>query len=180
MHVGDESYCSEDFLAAWAALHKRALGRAIILVGRNDAEDAVQETFLELWKTWKKSSAKREVIINRPGYTFTVLRRTCIDLLEQKNRQQESAVAGEHIAHVPGGSNDDIVHSAVREALHSLNQTEWEITYRNCYKKQPAAEIADEMGLKIGTVYNYRSSIKRKLQSHLTTSNGEGEGEGAD
>jgi RNA polymerase sigma factor (sigma-70 family) len=174
MHVGDESYCSEDFLAVWAALHGRALGRAIILVGRNDAEDAVQETFVKLWATWKKSPAKREVIINRPGYTFTALRRTCIDLLEQKNRQQESVVAGEHVAYIPGGSNDDIVHSKVREALRSLNQTEWEIAYRTFYEKQPAAVIAGEMGLRVGTVYNYRSSIKRKLQSHLTSSDGEG------
>src|SRR5215475_5094829 len=80
MNVGDVSYSTEDFLAAWATLYERALGRAIILVGRNDAEDAVQETFVKLWTTWKKSPAKREVIINRSGYTFTALRRTCIDL----------------------------------------------------------------------------------------------------
>jgi len=174
MYVGDESYSSEDFLAAWVTLHERALGRAIILVGRNDAEDAVQETVVKLWTTWKSSPAKREIIINRSGYTFTALRRTCLDFLQQRKRQQESVVTGEHMACIPGGGNDDVVHSKIREALRSLNQTEWEIAYRTYYEKQPAAEIAGEMGLRVGTVYNYRSSIKRKLQSHVTTSDGEG------
>jgi RNA polymerase sigma-70 factor (ECF subfamily) len=115
------------------------------------AEDIVQETLLRAWRHPEVLEAGAERI--RP-WLFTVLKRVAIDMWRTSSDRGQK-ITGEWPADVP--EPDDRIEQAitavdVRAALATLSTKHRQVIFEMYYRNRSAAEVADALGIPIGTV----------------------------
>jgi RNA polymerase sigma-70 factor (ECF subfamily) len=165
-----------DLLAAVAAgdrdrplreLYQRYAGRVYglgvqLLSDRGLAEELVQETFVRLWR----SAGLYEPSRGSPAtFIFTIARRLAIDLWRRPSSrapdpEQQAAPTEDQIERL-------VTRLGVRDALDSLSEAHrqvLELSYRDQLKQ---TEIAERLGIPLGTVKTRSHHALRLLKSEL-------------
>ena len=117
------------------------------------AEDLVQETFLTVWRKAQLYSSQR----GAPStWIFTIARNLRIDQLRrQSNKPYEDLETVELASDVPMGSaiaERNQVVDRVGKALKTLSPEQQEVVRLSFIHDMPHAEIAEKVGIPLGTV----------------------------
>lgn len=117
------------------------------------AEDLVQETFLTVWRKAQLYSSQR----GAPStWIFTIARNLRIDQLRrQSNKPYEDLDAVELASDAPMGSaiaEQNQVVDRVGKALKTLSPEQQEVVRLSFIHDMPHAEIAEKIGIPLGTV----------------------------
>jgi RNA polymerase sigma-70 factor, ECF subfamily len=133
-----------------------------ILRDRGDAEDVVQEVFVQIWREAARFDRER----GNPGAWICMLARSrALDRLRRKQARPEHAVAGlEPAVSVP----EPAVTSAVRTALGRLppeQRTLLELAY---YEGLTQVEIASRLRTPLGTIKTRMRTALGRLRRSLS------------
>lgn len=135
------------------SLARRFLGNAA------DAEDAVQDVFVELWKNAARFDPKKAA---EPTYVTMIARRRLIDKKRRAGRVPPAQPLGEEPPATPAPARLDIEDEAARAAaaLTELRDDERRVIQMAVYRGMTHEEIASATGLPVGTV---KTHIRRGL-----------------
>jgi len=159
-----------------AAVHTmyREYGRLIYTVahrvlGRNDlAEDATQQTFVRAWQAADRLDADRDPA----SWLATIAKHAAIDVYRHESRRNAGSladVAANHPAVVTLPPELDTLDSAwhVRRAIDALPPDEADIVRLQHLEGLTHNEIADQLGIAVGTVKSRSHRAHRKLAGLL-------------
>lgn len=127
----------------------------MLRLGTSDAlaEDLVQETFLSVWRKAHLYSAQRGAVST---WIFTIARNLRIDQVRrQSNRPYEDLEAIELASEEPNGSaqlEQNEVVARVSEAITRLSPEQREVVRLSFIQDMPHAQIAETLGIPLGTV----------------------------
>lgn len=161
---------AEDKLAALDRLFRQPLFGYVLktmLGDRAAAEDIVQETYVRAWRHLSQHDEVDPVQL-RP-WLYTVARRLVIDLLRAR-RARPTEVIVEDLGRLPAG--DDRIAGLVRAqslraALLELSPEHREVLIELYFHDRSPAEVADRLGIPIGTIRSRSFYAKRALRVHL-------------
>ncbi len=126
---------------------------------REDAEDAVQDIFIDIWKYAGRFDAAKSAELS---FIVLIARRRLIDRLRKFNRQPEMFLLDEVANNQSDGWDKKLqmqieIQQAVRE-LNKLNPQQRKVMQMVIYAGMTQSEIAETTGLPLGTV---KSLIRR-------------------
>jgi RNA polymerase sigma-70 factor (ECF subfamily) len=162
---------------AFRELFRRNAGVAktvALRVTRSDelAEEAVQEGFLQLWRTPERFDAARATVRR---WILTLVHARAVDLVrrEQAQRRRTEHAAAEPI--VLEDPADDVVaavarpseEASVRAALDGLPQAQRDVIELMYFGGVSQTGVAEALGLPLGTVKSRTLLAMRKLRSAL-------------
>jgi RNA polymerase sigma-70 factor (ECF subfamily) len=146
------------------------------VVSEDDAEDIVQDVFLELYEQYATLSYR----VNMVAYVFATVRNRCIDHLRRQlvarasvDRMQEEYLLTlrmkfdslEILEEEPFGDND--VERVVTRALNALPERCRTILIRHKIEGVRQKDIAEELGISPKTVENQLTIAYKKLREEL-------------
>jgi RNA polymerase sigma-70 factor (ECF subfamily) len=161
----DIDLASDDGLRRAALIHGSEL-RAYAagkLGSRSLAEDLVQETFLRAWRAADRFDPTRGTTRT---WLFAILRNVIIDFARtQARRMAMSPVAGDATT---SDASDAVVGSLVlHDAFRQLTAQHREVIFHGHVRERPHEEIAQLLGVPVGTVrsrlFYARQALKRAL-----------------
>lgn len=124
-----------------------------------DAEDAVQEIFLDLWKSAARFDAS---VASEPAFVAMIARRRLIDRQRSRRRAPVTAeLAGEPLLAAPGPDACVEAQQAAR-ALERLRPEQRHVLVLATCHGLSHGEIAERTGMPLGTV---KAHARRGLQS---------------
>ena len=146
---------------------------AAILHDEDLANDAVQDTFVRLWRIrWRLGLMK-----DPQGFAMRTLRNLCIDMLRRdKNRKEKlDSIASEMYdqQYVDDSRNDEQSYRKVEEAIASLSQQQQQIIEMKYVKQMSIHEIAQQTGLSETNISTSLSRAYTTLRNHLQTTDSE-------
>lgn len=137
---------------------KRLLMVAAMLVGRHEAEDALQEALISLYRRWDKVMAAD----NPDAYVHRSLVNASLQLLRRRRRIELPPVVG------LGGFDDAVSdRQQVLQALAMLPPRQRAVVVLAFYEDLGEVEIAHAMGCSRGTVKSQKSRALRSLRERL-------------
>ena len=152
----------------------RRHGGAVMTVARSIVRDeqlaaeVVQTTFLKAWRAAARFDGDRELA----PWLYSIARRTALDALRVEGRptrgghEPEVEVAGD--AAGPGGTFEATWEAyEVRGAVDALPEGEREVVEMSHREGMTHAEIAERLGVPIGTVKSRSNRAHRRLASAL-------------
>jgi len=161
--------------AALEDLHRLMANRLFglilkVLKDRHEAEDALQETFL---KIWKKAGNYREQSGSALSWLLTVARNTAFDRYRARNRRSDQLetfkedMKDDPAVNRPSSSADENLvdqerKKTVREALHNLGQDQREAIEMAFFSGHTQIEVSEKLGVPLGTI---KARIRRGMQS---------------
>ena len=126
-----------------------------------EAEDAVQEIFVALWKNASRFDPSKA---SEPTFVTMIARRRLIDLHRYKERRPESKASESELETIPDLKAGAIENRAeARQAVRAIQQLkpkEREAILLSVYQGMSHSEISTHMELPLGTVKTY---IRRGL-----------------
>ena len=156
---------------AFEELHRRyarpVLGIALRRIGdRGRAEDATQDTFASLWRSAGRFDPTRG---KATSWLFTVARNAIVDGLR---RRPEATVDAPPDVREPGPGPDDAAESEwvswrVHRAIETLPDHERTLIELAYWSGLSQSEIADHVGIPLGTVKTRTRSALRRLADEL-------------
>ena len=162
---------------AFRELFRRNAGVAktvALRVTRSDelAEEAVQEGFLQLWRSPERFDAARATVRR---WILTMVHARAVDLVRREQAQRrrtEHAAAEPIVLHDPA---DDVVaavarpseEASVRAALDALPQAQRDVIELMYFGGVSQTGVAEALGLPLGTVKSRTLLAMRKLRSAL-------------
>jgi len=146
---------------------------AAILHDEDLANDAVQDTFVRLWRIrWRLGLMK-----DPQGFAMRTLRNLCIDMLRRdKNRKEKlDSIASEmyNQQYVDDSRNDEQSYRMVEQAIASLPQQQQQIIEMKYVKQMSIHEIAQLTGLSETNISTSLSRAYTTLRNHLQTTDSE-------
>lgn len=133
--------------------HAKALwAYAVRLTGdRAFAQDVVQETMLRAWREGITDQSDTGATSAR-AWLFTVARRLVID--EARSARHRREVTADELPDAGAGDQVDAVFDAamIVDALAALSPPHREVVVRAYYGRATVAEIAQDLGVPVGTV----------------------------
>lgn len=146
---------------------------AAILHDEDLANDAVQDTFVRLWRIrWRLGLMK-----DPQGFAMRTLRNLCIDMLRRnKNRKEKlDSIATEmyNQQYVDDSRNDEQNYRKVEQAIASLSQQQQQIIEMKYIKQMSIHEIAQLTGLSETNISTSLSRAYTTLRKHLQTTDSE-------
>ena len=146
---------------------------AAILHDDDLANDAVQDTFVRLWRIrWRLGLMK-----DPQGFAMRTLRNLCIDMLRRdKNRKEKlDSIATEmyNQQYVDDSRNDEQSYRKVEQAIASLPQQQQQIIEMKYVKQMSIHEIAQLTGLSETNISTSLSRAYTTLRKHLQTTDSE-------
>jgi len=127
---------------------------------REDAEDAVQEIFLDLWRTGDRYDPERS---SEAAFVAMVAHRRLIDRLRRTRRRPSleplSELPAATTAYAPEAERHADLAAAAR-AIEALRPEHRNVLYLSVLRGLSHAEIAASTGLAVGTV---KSRLRRAL-----------------
>lgn len=142
---------------------------ALRVLGRRDlAEEATQQTFVRAWRAAASFDADRPL----GPWLATIARRVAIDVHRREARREASDlgdVPSAHAAVVTLPPSVDAVHDAwaVREALEDLPDDEREVVRLQHLEGFSHSEIAERLGVPVGTVKSRSFRAHKRLAVRL-------------
>jgi RNA polymerase sigma-70 factor (ECF subfamily) len=144
------------------AVALRALG------SRDLAEEATQQTFVKAWRAAASFDPAREL----GPWLATIARRTAIDLHRQESRRRSQPLddipaSDPAVVTLPVGVDRAYDVWAVREAIDALPRDEQEVVRLQHVEELSHAEIAERLGVPVGTVKSRSFRAHRRLAGRL-------------
>jgi RNA polymerase sigma-70 factor (ECF subfamily) len=133
---------------------------------RGHAEDAVQDAFAAIWRSASTYRPERGAA---GGWLYTVARNAIVDRL-RRNGLSTDAELPELVSSEPGPperAEDSYVSVRVHRALEELQPREREVIELAYWSGMSQSEVADYLGLPLGTVKTRTRSGLAKLASLL-------------
>ena len=141
---------------------KRAVAHALaILFNRDDAEDAVQEAFIDAFRAIGTFDTSRTFY----QWFYVLLRNRCYKMTARR-RLTESIDEAVLVDPQPGVTNETRL--ALEKALHSLTREEREIIGLKYFSGLSYDELAVHLQNPRGTVMSRLFSARRRLKGQLT------------
>ena len=141
---------------------KRAVAHALaILFNRDDAEDAVQEAFIDAFRAIGTFDTARTFY----PWFYVLLRNRCYKMTARR-RLTESIDEAVLVDPQPGVTNETRL--ALEKALHSLTREEREIIGLKYFSGLSYDELAVHLQIPRGTVMSRLFSARRRLKGQLT------------
>lgn len=132
------------------------------LTSREDAEDAVQDIFIDIWKYAGRFDAEKS---GEANFISLIARRRLIDRLRKSSRQPQTFFSEEilqnHSADFDKKLQNYIEAKEAVQHLNRLNPQQRKVIQMSIYSGMSQSEIAEETGLPLGTV---KSLIRRGFQ----------------
>lgn len=132
------------------------------LNSREDAEDAVQDIFIDIWKYAGRFDAEKS---GEANFISLIARRRLIDRLRKSNRQPKTFFSEEVLQNHSGEAEKKL--QTYIEAKEAVQQLKWlnpqqrQVIQMSIYGGMSQSEIAKACGLPLGTV---KSLIRRGFQ----------------
>lgn len=149
--TGDETALADAIDTLSPELYRYAVG---IVLSRMDAEDAVQNAFVSLWR--HRAAVKDPEAVR--AYLYRCTYRACVDII-RRNRlfvpPQESF------------SPSTPLSEEMTEALSHLSALERAIVYERAVTETPYEELAAHLGLRADNVRKKYERAKKKLARFL-------------
>jgi RNA polymerase sigma-70 factor (ECF subfamily) len=156
----------EAFRHLVATYQKRAVAHAVaILFDREDAEDAVQDAFIDAFRAIGTFDTSRTFY----QWFYVLLRNRCYKITA-KRRHTESLDDVQLLASQPGTVDD--TRFALEKALHSLTREEREIVCLKYLSGLSYDELATHLQIPRGTVMSRLFYARRRLQGKLKGTRG--------
>ena len=140
-----------------------------ILKDRHEAEDALQETFLKIWKNAK---GYHDRLGSPLGWLLTVSRNTAYDRYRKRSRQArqldtlEDDMKEEARLAQASAVDDKLLgleqKKSIREALAKLGSDQREAIEMAFFSGHTQQEVSDQLGVPLGTI---KARIRRGMQS---------------
>jgi RNA polymerase sigma-70 factor, ECF subfamily len=138
---------------------KRAVAHAmVVLLNRDDAEDAVQEAFIDAFKAIGRFDTSRTFY----QWFYVLLRNRCYKMTA-KHRPTENLDDVQLLA----AQREDDTRLALEKALHSLTHEEREIVSLKYFSGLSYDELAAHLQIPRGTVMSRLFYARQKLQGKL-------------
>lgn len=152
----------------------REFGRLVFAVARRTlgsselAEEATQQTFVNAWRAASSFDPDREL----GPWLATIARRVAIDLHRREARRpterlEDVAVDDRSLVELPGGIERTFDAWAVREAVDALPDDEREIVRLQHLEGYTQVEVAERLGIPVGTVKSRSFRAHRSLAARL-------------
>jgi RNA polymerase sigma-70 factor (ECF subfamily) len=152
----------EAFRHLVASYQKRAIAHAVtILIDREDAEDAVQEAFIDAFRAIDKFDTTRTFY----QWFYVLLRNRCYKMTA-KRRQTENLDDIQLLAAESGPVDD--TRFALEKALSSLTREEREIVALKYFSGLSYDELATHLQIPRGTVMSRLFYARKRLQGKLS------------
>ena len=143
------------------------------IAARADAEDVLQEVYLTAYRRFG-SLQNRQAFL---AWMMSIARSKCLDYFRAKARQMEIPLEiREEILPAPTRHGRAPV-SIVRETLSSLADREKQILYLYYFENLPQADIAERLGVPLGTVKSRLHTAKASFRSAYPFPPGNAKGE---
>ena len=141
---------------------KRAVGHAVaILFNRDDAEDAVQDAFIDAFKAISTFDTSRTFY----QWFYVLLRNRCYKT-SGKRRPTENIDDVQLLASQPGTIDDTRL--ALEKAMHALTREEREIVSLKYFSGLSYDELAAHLQIPRGTVMSRLFYARQRLQGKLS------------
>lgn len=146
---------------AYAAYAPTVLSYVSRYVGRDEAEDVVQRTFLDAWRNAGRYDPGQRFT----GWLFTIAHRRAIDTLRARRHQ---VVDVESLRELSGEDGRDVVNrfadaADVRAAVAQLPEHERVVVEMTYFEDLSQREIAERLDVPVGTVKARASRGTRRL-----------------
>lgn len=135
----------------------RALG------DRGLAEEAVQQTFLQAWRSADRFEAGRAPA----PWIYAIARRVAVDLYRRERRHASAEGVEPEIAVLPASFERMWEAWEVRSALLRLPEDEREVLEATHFRQLSHVEAADLLGIPVGTVKSRSHRAHRRLADEL-------------
>jgi RNA polymerase sigma-70 factor, ECF subfamily len=155
---------SESIRDTYQAYGRLVFTVALRVIGdRGRAEDATQTTFVRLWQNADRIDPSRDI---RP-YLCTIARRVAIDVARGEGRRPWSNVEHEDPSTEDNGVERAWTTWRVREAIDTLPAEEAEVMRLQHNDEMTHTEIAEKLGVAVGTVKSRSHRAHKRLAAAL-------------
>lgn len=165
----------EEFYKRWY-FRMKLFAREYVM-SEEDAEDIVQDIFLDLFETYHTLALR----VNLVGYVYTSIKNRCIDLLRRRIIEQEATVRMQEeyfltlqikfdsLEVLNDHLFDDVnIESRIKEAIESLPERCRTILINNKLNGMKQKDIAQELNISPKTVENQIAIAYKKLYESLS------------
>jgi RNA polymerase sigma-70 factor (ECF subfamily) len=160
--AGEPDAIRELYREFGGAVH--TIARSIVR-DRELAADVVQQTFLKAWRAAATFDGDRELA----PWIYSIARNTAIDLLRAEAKPTRGGHEPEVDVHVDGESLDRVWERfEVRRAVDALPPHEREIVERSHLLGHTHQQIAEQLGVPIGTVKSRSGRAHKRLAEALS------------
>jgi RNA polymerase sigma-70 factor (ECF subfamily) len=143
---------------------RRLYGFGLRLLGEPGlAEELVQETWVRLWQSAPRFDPQRGTV---RAFLFTIARRVAADLWRRPSSRSLGAER-EDAASVEAAADDVLLAVTVRDAMESLSPAHREVLELVYDEDLKLADIADRLGVPLGTVKTRAHHALRGLRRAL-------------
>lgn len=149
-----------------------AVARTILPVVE-DAEEAMMEAYLQVWRNVDRYDADRA---NPMTWLMLMVRCRALDLLRRRRREGERQILMDEPPEVPDEHdaperllNAFDEQSAVAEAIRQLTPAQREVVSLSFFRDLSHTEIAETLDMPLGTVKSHSRRAMRAMRSHLAT-----------
>jgi len=170
MAAGD----SDDALSAFYELYGSTVLALLtkMLGSQAEAEEILQEVFVELWRRSDEYSSSRGSVM---AWVVTVARSRALDALRARSRrpgERKEPLEEKHVFVTEGGRPDVLVSSmrwreALKEAFKSLSDEQRAVLELSYFMGMSHGQIAETLGLPVGTVKSRILLGMRSLRAML-------------
>jgi len=164
-----------EFKDIWLPLAGRFYRVAFyILESQADAEDAVQELFIRLWKMRATLGSLR----NPAAYGITIIRNICLDKIRSAYSTRTVAAEEESMASIPDpsdGTDESLIRKEnlekIRSCMARLPDMQRKVLEMRVFENMPYSEIALRTGLSEVNVRVKLSDARKKLKKMTSDEN---------
>jgi RNA polymerase sigma-70 factor (ECF subfamily) len=173
--------CRAGDTQAFAAIVERYQGMVSGVAARaardpEDAEDVAQEVFVRAWKSLRtfRGDAKFSTWLYRIALN-TAMRHAGKSANERKRRVEPGPDRADALADLPADPEDGpeatvwrrMSNAALREAVHALPEKHRAVIILHYFEEKTSEEIAEILGLSIGTVWSRIHYAVKKLKGAI-------------
>jgi RNA polymerase sigma-70 factor, ECF subfamily len=157
--------------AAYGEVFSRHREKAFALAfqylrNREDAKDVVQEAFIKAYRNLRRFDLSRSF----GPWLLTIVRNLSIDAL--RKRKHSGDELPERLPDSRRRADDDVLRGEVWTALETLSADHREIVFLRDYQGHSYTEIAEILGIPLGTVMSRLHHARRSLIVRLGKSGG--------